>query len=193
MDSDADFQREKAAFEEAARALIGQQIIAIHYYELQGEGAPPRWNAVSNQFHILDFGLEFNMASGKLFSFIWNRFGLYYGLSISGTSLEKELTNPAIWDVSHDPSWSLFTHRQIQNVTVYWGWWQTAQENRDKRYYYPQDIQILFDHNRSIVIGVYGYMPDKTLFPSADELIIFLDQDIARTYRVGPYGPLADN
>lgn len=189
MDSKANFLQRKAAFEEAATALIGQQIMSVRYYQLKSDIELPRWNFASSQFHVLDFGVEFELSSGKLFSLTWGSEFYPYGLSIGSDSLKKQIIDPAIWDVSHDASWSLITNSQVESVNVYWAWW-ASQRHDEVRHHYPQDIEICFDRNCSIFVGAYVYMSDGTLFPSGDELIIFFDHDIARTYLIGPYNPM---
>jgi len=153
MDPDANFQK-KAAFEEAAHALIGQRIISVRYYEGRHDPKWTRYDGVSNEFHLLDFGMEFELESGKLFSVIWGSEFQSYGLSIRNDSLTKEVRDPAVWDVTQDLSWIPFVNRQIQVVNVYWEW-HSLQRYGGVRHYYPQDIEICFNESQCIYIGAY--------------------------------------
>jgi hypothetical protein len=180
------FEERKSVYEQDAKSLVGKRIRRVHYYEVDyGEDQYGElfkgWRIDDRPFHALDFGIEFTFKSDELFSLIWGSEFASYGLSIVHDSLQTELRTFAVWDVTHESAWLPFLNIAIQDVKVYWGWWQES-ETPEIRRHLPVVWHIGFEGKQELFIGAYCYLASKNLFPSCDELIVTFDAETAKKY-----------
>jgi hypothetical protein len=48
-------------------------------------------------------------------------------------------------------------------------------------------VELDFDEGYRVFIGVYSIRDDGGLSPSADEIIVVFDDEVAQRYHIGPY------
>ena len=110
---------ERQAHESTLRHLVGCRIERVRYVELRYESGPI-WAAAG--FDALDFGLEFDLDNGDLWSCTWAMpaydMGLLLNRGIPLSSTLRADADPAVWDVSE--RWGELGSGEITAVTPVW-------------------------------------------------------------------------
>lgn len=170
-------------FESQAKRLIGEQLVAVRYFECPNEDHKPYWKR--KFFDSLDQGLDLEFEMGRVFSITWDWSFACYGLMVHEGSLATMLSDYAMWDVSNDSGWAPLIGGKITDVTVYW-----AKELRESVWIpYPLVIVLRFSTGERVFLcaAMNPYETDE-LDKGADEVTVIFSEDIARRYHVGPYG-----
>jgi hypothetical protein len=135
--------------EEQAAALRGERIGRVCYLEFADESAQNGWNRYGDRFHTLDYGLELEMESGQVYSIVWDWEAAEYGITVQPGSVQDDIQNCAVRDVTTDPAWAGLLHRPITAVQVYWGMW----EETDGEGFTREEIQAALDKNGVTGLG----------------------------------------
>jgi hypothetical protein len=114
----------RAELEERATALCGERITQVRYLEIAYENGQTGWDHYGDRFHTLDYGLELEMESGRVYSLVWDWEFAEYGITVQPGSSQDDIQNCAVRDMTTDPAWVGLLHRPITAVEVYWGEWE---------------------------------------------------------------------
>jgi len=179
------FAERKVLFEQRACALVGESIVGVRYFEI--DYGVPGWDR--EQFHSLDFGVEWRMDSGRIFCMVTDSEFYPYGLSLREWSCENELHDPTVWDVVSDSNWVPLLNRKIRGVRVYWSYFEELEDG--SRYYYPQDMEVTYEHDNKIFLSAAEIDPDtgEVWATGTDNMVVIFSDDAARRYCLGPYAP----
>ncbi len=172
------------AFEERVAALCGERIAQVRYFEISYENDQTGWDTYKDRFHILDFGLDLEMESGRIVGFIWDREFVQYNISMRHGTIQDDLLTCAIRDVTTDPAWFGLLHKRIDSVQIYWGEWIID----GAQVWYPQDVEVGFETGAKVYLCASQYREEQDGFDSSmDEITVIFREDMARLYHVGSY------
>jgi len=179
------FEERKILFEQRARALVGESIVGVRYFEI--DYGVPGWEW--EHLHSVDFCVEWKMESNCVFCVIWDAEFYQYGLSVNERPCENELHDPTVWDVVSDSNWVSLLHRKIRGVEVYWSYFENLEDG--SRYYYPQGMEITFERDDKIFLSAAEIHPDtgELWAEGTDNMVVIFSDDVARRYCLGPYAP----
>ena len=163
-----------------ASKLSGEVPVTIEYFEIQYEGYESSFSE-NTEYDALDYGVNFRMASGKVYAFIWGSEFTQYGVSILEPELQSEVNEFRKIEVSNSKNWSHVVNREIENVEVIWHWVKKAGFFK-KRTYYPQSILLKFSGGSSVIISAME-ITDTSHWGMADNIVIFFNEQIANKYR----------
>lgn len=85
----------------------------------------PSWRGIG--FHWADYGVEFETATGRVFSVTWDSPGFTEGIGVRempmiGSAVVED-ADVAVWDVSHQPEWQPLLGADISDVTPHYAPW----------------------------------------------------------------------
>jgi len=171
----------KQDFLNIARALEGEIPISVEYIEINYEGYQTDF-AGRSEYDCLDYGINLNMQSGKVFGFIWGSEFTQYGVSILRQPLQTELKECREVVVSKSSNWSNVVGSEIQRVEVVWQWVKESGFFKKKRYY-PQSVVLVFGSDKTVIISALE-ISDSSYWGMADNIVVFFNQNSARNYGV---------
>jgi hypothetical protein len=115
---------EQSEEERRVSALVGERIVGGRYFDIGYPGRPP---AYEGSFHVLDFGLELDLANDSTWSFVWQQAGNNEALlAYQGTLVGDQLIPEgefAIWSIEEIPEWQPILGEPIEHVGSVWGRW----------------------------------------------------------------------
>jgi hypothetical protein len=164
---------EKAEREAEAARLVGERIVAVRYVAFDDDEA---WNCADADG--LDFGVELETEAGRTFSAIWAPPGEYEGLSFRELPLiGRELRDDAVavTDVTARSRWADVVDQPVTDVEIYWEPWDDA---------------VLWCHAVAVAFGerrIFLTLNTSDLEPSATDVAVVFDEDVARRHAIGPY------
>jgi hypothetical protein len=174
-----------------ARRLVGLRLAAVTYFdidyrrfEVASDGDHPRvitdeadwhepvWRCPG--FDAVDYGVELQMAGGRLFSVSWDPPGDREGIGLremSASAAGLLGDNVAIWEVGRRGAWEHLIGAEITDVVPHYLPWT----GRPAGFWCPR-ITIRFGAtNVELLLGGEG--PDGTLAPSADTVAVVFAPD----------------
>lgn len=172
-------------FDKKLLALVGKKLDKVLYYEIDQD--EPFYD--QNKYHSIDFGVELYLIGKELFHITWvehdyhKLFNIqFYDGSIGKVVNLEKGSRVVVYDVSQDNKWTNILHSKIIEVKSYWGW--SEQHGDSERHYYPKDISLRFDNEEIVYFSCTSTENDET-WSAADEISIFFDPTIAKSYGVG--------
>jgi len=162
--------------------LIGKKLEEVHYFEINQD--EPNYNCLN--YHRLDFGLTL-LVESELYYIVWSDAYLQFDIKFGLGSIEQEfnIKNAAVekHNMAYDSNWSSLLGQKIVEVKSFWSWREnmTTQE----RIYYPKDICIKFEENKTVYFSCTCILNDGTYLSSADEIVVFFDCKKANEFGVG--------
>jgi hypothetical protein len=169
-------------FEQQARRLCGERIVRVRYSEIDYGDGKPGWRHHFGD--VLDFGLELETSTGRIFHVIWDGRFFAYGLSLQEGDLAKHVTSAAVWDVTEESRWAQVINQAVRDVAVYW----SEVETDASVTCYPQDIALIFESGARVILSASQYLEDTDQpFGMSDEVTVIFDEENAKRYRVGNY------
>ena len=134
------------------------------------------------RFDSLDFGFDLLCGDDFLFPISWGSEFYQYGISPDQNNLPTSSGYRSI-DVSKTSRWANFLNVKITDVRIVWSWVEETGLVKNK-IYYPQDLILRFDNNRDIFISALQIETDNSFMGMTDNITIFFDRDIAKTFKV---------
>ena len=164
---------------ERVSGLVGHAIVGVRYFDIGYPGRPPRaWDG--RDFHVLDFGLEWDLDDGSVWSFVWQVAGLYEALLVyNGLMAEDQASAAGQFDVAtvtDQPEWAAVVGRPIVSVDSYWETWD------DMRC--PVSWAIRLDGGSWVAATLGTREADGDFRPSHDDVAVFFDRAVATRYGV---------
>jgi len=163
-----------------ASKLSGEVPITVEYFEIEYEGCESSFSE-NTEYDSLDYGVNFRMASGNVYAFIWGSEFAQYGVSILESELQSEVSECRKIDVSNSKNWSHVINRKIENVEVIWHWVKEAGSFK-KKTHYPQSILLKFLGDASVIVSAME-ITDTSHWGMADNIVVFFNEKAADRYR----------
>jgi hypothetical protein len=172
---------DKRDFENQFRDLIGKRIFRVRYYEIEYQDTDNMWQ-YDERFDSLDFGFDLLCEDDFLFPISWGSEFYQYGISPDQNNLPTSSGYRSI-DVSKTSRWVGFLNVKIADVKIVWSWVEESGLVK-KKIYYPQDLILRFDNKKDIIISALQIEADNSLIGMTDNITVFFDRDIAKTFKV---------
>jgi len=178
----------RAEFDANLNRLVGFTIERVVYFELDYQDGRPYFRDHPETGHFLDFGVELIDANGRSSCITWDGTFFQYGLGVFVDIPSADVLPGLSYDVTNDPEWTPFLRRRIDSVESYWAWVADSMAPDANRTYYPQDIRLTFDNNRSIYFSAAQFVDDSgKLFGMSDNVLIVFNDDVAQRHELGPW------
>ena len=98
-----------------------------------------------------------------------------------------EVLSGLSYDVTDDTEWIPFVGCTIVDVEGYWIWVADSVAANAYRTYYPQDLRLAFDNNRSMYFSAAQFLNDSgKLFGMSDNVLIVFNDGVAAYHQLGP-------
>lgn len=184
----------KAEYEKLVQSFVGETLNKVNYFDGLDEDNQPYYLGIKSDFHVINWGIEFELKSNRKFTLWWghdfivrNSSG-YYGLDIVEDAEwnRKEF----IWDVSSLHQWRQVIGKKIISIKSFWVTdrihWTSGSSSGEETLIYPQDVAITFEPDITYYISLARYAEDNKIWFQADEVIVFFDERTAKQYGL-PY------
>ena len=170
-------------YNQEPQELIGHSIRTVTYYEIDyGEPGYDR-----GDYHTLDFGLQIELNSGVVFYVIWDSLFCQHDIKVKTGDIRNELKTPLDGISEHrlvdDQKWELLLNQKIVAVKSYWSYFQY--EGEEIKHYYPQDLELIFENNKSVYFSALEITEQNRVIPMADNITVIFDRAIADQYKIG--------
>ncbi len=178
----------RAEFDANINRLIGFTIDHVVYFEIDYQNGRPLFRDHPETGHFLDFGVEMIDPSGRSCCITWDATFFQYGLGVFVDTASAEVLSGLSYAVTDDPEWVPFIGCKIVNVESYWAWVADNMAANANRTYFPQDLRLAFDNNRSIYLSAAQFVNDSgKLFGMCDNVLIVFNDDVAAHHKIGPW------
>jgi len=171
----------KDEYERKARRLVGKKIFKVFYHEIDYPDNESHFFD-DLRFDSLDYGLEFELDTGKHHSITWGSEFHQYGISIVDGRLSSVVSNSRCLDVSESKRWKVLIERSIDSLDVFWSWCEKCDKS-EKRIYYPQDLLLNFEGDFEIVISALEIGDNDFAMGMMDNIVVFDDIEVAQKYK----------
>ncbi len=167
-------------FESKCSALIGERVVRVNYYELEYEGLEELWSE-HQDFDSLDHGLDLVMESGSSFGITWGGEFFQYGISLHPLPLDGHVVKGArIQNVTASSRWLSYIGKPILTVDLQWSW-VTISDHPTEKIYYPQDMKLIFEGKKEIVLSALEMRGGKAL-RFMDNITVFFHKGVWERY-----------
>lgn len=167
----------------ARAVLVGRNLDRVEYLDLDyrgwdlgyrdqdvrrritdaGEWDPPTWDA--GFFHHVDYGVEFSLDTGAVWSLTWDPPGRVEGLRIQAGP-----ANPsgALWDVTDRQPWRDLHAAPIRDVLLRYHPWDPVEGG-----FWCSRVTLVFPRQHvEVLLGDRAPGSDGSLVPSADNVVV---------------------
>ncbi|GAA4441441.1 hypothetical protein [Bremerella cremea] len=183
----------RAEYEANLNRLIGFVIERVTYFELDYQDGQSHFRDRADTGHFLDYGVELVDRSGRSVCVTWDATFFQYGLGVSIDVPGEKVLAGVAYDVTADPQWLPFIGSRVSSVASYWSWVGESMEADAKRTYYPQDIRLTFENQRSIYLSAAQFLGDSDkLYGMADNVLILFDEAVAQHHQIGPWAETSE-
>lgn len=173
-----------------AERLVGLTMSGVRYFDIDYEvlrsgitpagprvvTEPEEWASPSWRFeqcHSLDYGLEIETTSGRVFSITWDPPGTMEGVGLR----EEPLVGPAIvpdaaiavWDVSERSEWQHHMGRVVSGLTMHYRPWGSSDA-----WWCPR-ISITIDGTPIDILLAECRAAPTGIAPSANDIVVLFD------------------
>lgn len=183
-------EKERDARIRHAQRLVGLSVAAVRYFDLdytvarQGiESTGPRlvtdateWEAPTWRFeacHSVDYGVEIETTTGRVFSFTWDPPGRIEGLGLREEPLVGETLRPdapiAIWNVGERSEWRDRLGMVVSSLTMHYRPWDDSGAS-----WCPRVTITIGDTPIEFLLAECHANPPG-LRPSADNVVVLFD------------------
>lgn len=143
------------SFEVPLRALVGDRITRVHYFEIDYGDGQAHWFD-DPRFDSLDLGLTLELDSGGRLAVTWGNEWACWGLSFNPDRLSLEGWRTA--DVSHESRWETLLGVPLSDVEMKW---TLIGETDRSRAYYPTVARLGFKGGRSVYVCAFEIGGDR--------------------------------
>lgn len=171
----------RTGFESLAKQLVGERIRGVNYFEIDYGAGREYWNQDS-EYDSLDFGLDLEMASGRIWGIIWGSEFVQYGISILPFSLHSELGTYHHVDVSDQSRWAGYIGCTIENVQIAWANGVAYRNGKYEGEFYPQELILSFSSGGPVCIAALE-IRESSHYGMSDNITVFFDSSAAARYR----------
>ncbi|WP_298508742.1 hypothetical protein [uncultured Kordia sp.] len=164
------------SYEEKLHDLLGKSIMQVNYYELKYD--EPLWDEKTH--HSLDFGIEIVTNENKQYYFIWGQEFTQFDVKFEKGDILKEFASIDSfnkYDVANTSYWKLLKGKAIKSIHVSWSYWSFLE--RKEKHYYPQDVIIVFEDNKKVIISALEMVDGKAV-NMKDHISVFFDEELFR-------------
>ncbi len=170
----------KEEYETIARQLVGRTIKKVFYHEV--DYSDDKYHFFDDsRFDTLDYGLEFELDTGKFLFITWGSEFYQYGISIVDGRLSSIVTSSRYLDVNKSKRWQNLISRRIDSLEIFWCWCEKS-GNPGYRIYYPQDLLLRFEGNYDLVISALEIRDDDFAMGMMDNITVFDDIEMAKKH-----------
>lgn len=178
----------RADFDASLKRLSGFTVGRVVYFEIDYQNGQPIFRDHPEIGHFLDFGVEIIDSSGRSCCVTWDGAFFQYGLGVFVDSPSANVLPGLAYDVTDDPEWAPFVGRTIVDAEGYWSWVADSMAANANRIYYPQDLRLTFDNDRSLYFSAAQFLEESgKLFGMSDSVLVVFKDDVAAHHQLGPW------
>lgn len=175
--------QEREAIFAAANELVGETISDVRYFvpdvsDVSSFAAPIHYEHF-DWISPVGMGIEFETASGRLFSAVWILEQNACGVSIGRGSVAERRDHTGLLPVTvtDTDSWRSRIGSKITGVDLHWG--RVDTEGRDTVW----SVRLSLSGLNAVEIALAAVNEFGELEPSADDLVVIFDEQVALTQR----------